>query len=536
MNQFKTFLLIIMVIFFTACGGGGSGGSSSDVTVIPDNPQTIAIDKIKAYADNDTQSVPTIEDFNDAGVVGVTVDNIDDVNDVIEGLTPGDVDTKEEIQQIVNDLGINIIPTASAGPDKNIEVNKAVTIIGSGTDSDGTIVSYVWKKDNTEVDSTASFNYIPTFVGTDTLILTVMDDDGATASDSMNVVVVDVLPINQVPTANAGADKNVEVNTAVNIIGSGTDSDGTIVSYVWKKGNTILASTVSFEYTPTAVGTDTLTLIITDDDGASASDSMNVIVEAVPPTNQAPVADAGNDQSVLISETVMLNGSESSDPNSDAISYSWSFTNRPNGSSASLLSTTAMKPTFTADVAGTYVLSLVVNDGTLNSSPDSVTVIATAVPNTALTFENNTPYFISDCYSNDCPGIATSEINVAGAATSIEKVTITLDVTHQNLADLLIRLISPSGTSIILSDPDPEYAFFDWSWNYRDTIFDDHAAISILDAVVDTSSGNITGTYRPEEALDIFIGEDADGTWKLQVEDWVWVHEGTLNSWSITIK
>jgi len=174
-----------MVVFFTACGGGGG----ETPTVISDNPQTIAMDKIKAYADNNTQSVPTIEDYVDAGVVGVTSDNIADVNEVVSGLTSSDVDTKEEIQKIVDDLGINILPTAYAGPDKSIEVNQAITITGSGTDRDGTIVSYEWTKDSIVVASTPSFEYIPTVEGTDTLTLTVMDDDGATASDSMDVTV-----------------------------------------------------------------------------------------------------------------------------------------------------------------------------------------------------------------------------------------------------------------------------------------------------------------------------------------------------------
>ena len=78
--------------------------------------------------------------------------------------------------------------------------------------------------------------------------------------------------------ANAGNDLSVEENTVVTITGSGIDSDGTIVSYEWKKGSTVLANTASFSYTSIAVGTDTLTLTVMDDDGATASDSMNVDV------------------------------------------------------------------------------------------------------------------------------------------------------------------------------------------------------------------------------------------------------------------
>ncbi|WP_223892521.1 PKD domain-containing protein, partial [Sulfurovum sp. TSL6] len=125
--------------------------------------------------------------------------------------------------------------------------------------------------------------------------LTVTDDDGATATDSMNVTVTAVPPANIPPIADAGADQNVEVNQSITITGSGTDSDGNITAYEWKKGTTILATTASFSYTPDTVGTDTLTLTVTDDDGATATDSMNVTVTAVPPAYTAYIDDFSTD-------------------------------------------------------------------------------------------------------------------------------------------------------------------------------------------------------------------------------------------------
>lgn len=98
MKQFKMLLLSGMVIFFTACGGGVGEVSYDTNTTYP----PIGILNIISYADDDTQPVPTVEDYTDAGVVGVTVDNIYDVNEVVEGLTSSDVDTTEEIQKIVS--------------------------------------------------------------------------------------------------------------------------------------------------------------------------------------------------------------------------------------------------------------------------------------------------------------------------------------------------------------------------------------------------------------------------------------------------
>jgi len=90
---------------------------------------------------------------------------------------------------------------------------------------------------------------------------------------------------------------------------------------------------------------------------------------------ELPVAKAGPDQNVLTGSTVTLNGSGSPDANGDPLSYNWSFVSRPAGSSAVLSDATVVKPTFTADVDGKYVLQLVVNDGTVDSSPD-VTIVS----------------------------------------------------------------------------------------------------------------------------------------------------------------
>ncbi len=91
-----------------------------------------------------------------------------------------------------SDSGNNIAPTANAGSDKNVEVNQVVTITGSGTDIDGMIVSYEWAKGTTVLATTASFDYIPTAVGTDILILTIMDNNGDTDSDTMDVTVTKI--------------------------------------------------------------------------------------------------------------------------------------------------------------------------------------------------------------------------------------------------------------------------------------------------------------------------------------------------------
>ena len=95
------------------------------------------------------------------------------------------------------------------------------------------------------------------------------------------------------------------------------------------------------------------------------------------PEQQSPIANAGRDQSVATGAVVTLDGSESTDPEGQSISYEWSFVNKPTGSTAQLSSTTAPRPSFTADLAGSYERELVVNDGELDSVADRVVVTAT---------------------------------------------------------------------------------------------------------------------------------------------------------------
>ncbi len=178
--------------------------------------------------------------------------------------------------------GGNTPPTANAGEDQSVEVNQTIQINGTGNDSDGTIVSYQWSNDSVVVANTASFTYTPDTVESQTLTLTVTDNNGTTASDEMVLTVTAVPLPNTPPTANAGVDKSTQVNQSVTINGTGNDSDGSITSYEWISGSTVLSNSASFTYTPTIEGNETLTLTVTDNEGATASDDMLLTVTPAP--------------------------------------------------------------------------------------------------------------------------------------------------------------------------------------------------------------------------------------------------------------
>ena len=111
-----------------------------------------------------------------------------------------------------------------------------------------------------------------------------------------------------------------------------------------------------------------------NDKGRFALNTTAFLASAGSTTNLPPTADAGPDQEVVVDETAQLDGNGSSDPDGGSLTYNWQFLNKPFGSSAFLLNPSAVNPTFVPDVPGDYVVQLIVNDGTVDSDPDQVTI------------------------------------------------------------------------------------------------------------------------------------------------------------------
>lgn len=101
---------------------------------------------------------------------------------------------------------------------------------------------------------------------------------------------------------------------------------------------------------------------------------------SVPDVNTAPVADAGPDQTATVGETVTLDGSASSDADSDPLTFLWSVAGRPGGSTADLTNADGEQPSITPDLAGSYDIQLIVNDGKRDSNPDTVSVAVSSPP------------------------------------------------------------------------------------------------------------------------------------------------------------
>ena len=199
------------------------------------------------------------------------------------------------------------------------------------------------------------------------------------------------IPLSPLPVANAGPDQSVLKGSLVTLDGSGSSTaNGVNPSYRWSFTSKPAGSTATLSspiavhptFTPDLDGSYVLSLVVNDGQIDSAADTVTIAA-----ANAAPVANAGSDQTVVKGTLVTIDGSGSSDANRDALAYTWSFISMPAGSTAALSSPTAVKPTFTADLDGSYVVSLVVNDGQVASVPDTVVIRAVRY---AFTFDDGT--------------------------------------------------------------------------------------------------------------------------------------------------
>ncbi|WP_020558988.1 DUF1566 domain-containing protein [Thiofilum flexile] len=190
----------------------------------------------------------------------------------------------------------NELPVAKAGADVTVTSKQVVTLDGSqSTDTDGRIVSYSWKQTfGPAVELTNSTNSQLQFtapeVSVDTVFtfeLTVQDDAGAKATDTVTVLVK--ANSNKAPVANAGADQSVASNTPFVLFGKGTDTDGTVVSYQWTQvsGPAVTLSdanqaNIAFKTPTVAIATNLVfSLKVTDDKGATHTDTVTIQVKPV---------------------------------------------------------------------------------------------------------------------------------------------------------------------------------------------------------------------------------------------------------------
>jgi len=280
----------------------------------------------------------------------------------------------------------NSAPVAKAGSAQSVAVLTEVMLDGTGSsDADGNLITYKWAIVSKPAGSEAVLKFpttpIPKFTADKVGIYVVglVVNDGRFDSEP-SVVTVQAFVANVSPVANAGTAQNAVVGTPVQLDGrKSSDANLDQLTFNWalvsvpdKSTAALVAKNSSTPtFTPDQPGTYVFSLIVND---GKVDSAVSVVVITSSMANVAPVASAGENQSVYSEATVKLDGALSIDANYDPLTYSWTLVSRPTNSSAVILLPTTVRPTFVADQAGTYVVSLKVNDGKVDSEVSLVII------------------------------------------------------------------------------------------------------------------------------------------------------------------
>lgn len=349
---------------------------------------------------------------------------------------------------------------------------------------DGSICAVGTNRLSSRTYSTGNEDGLPSILSdTGQIVLT-----AAIAAGCAQAVFIHPRPGNEAPTAVAGPDQSATRGVLVQLDGGGSFDDNTASAellYSWTLGapagsasSLTGAATATPTFTPDLPGNYVATLTVTDEGGLSDQDEVLISTE-----NMAPTADAGINLLVPVGEAAALDGSGSSDPEGDPLSFDWSLDSQPTGSLTVIVGDDQETASLTPDVAGDYQISLVVTDAFgAASNPASVIYTATEEP-----LPEDEILEASDLVFNLAPGQVTTRGNQVALLNHLRQAVAAIQIGD------LDEAIHKLETSISRTDGCPERGSPDGNGPGRDWITDCDAQNQIyplLVSALDSLSGS----------------------------------------------
>ena len=295
----------------------------------------------------------------------------------------------------------------------NVNAAEVVTLSAEVSDPDGNNISYLWQQtsgasidiidgNESEASFTAPTVDAPVELG---FALTVFDNLGASSTSSATVTVSD----NLAPQVDAGADQSVSPGATVDLLGSASDSDGSVVDIAWQQESGSIVSlssnsTLDTSFTAPSANSSELTLVfqlsVTDDRGASATDTVTVLVAADQGSAIVYRVDVAENSNGTIHVATTM------DPEQESLTYSLSGTDADDFSidsssgAISFTSTPDYEVPTDANTDNAYELTFAVSNGTTTTLQELVITVTnidepptiTSAPSTS-TSENTTTTF-----------------------------------------------------------------------------------------------------------------------------------------------
>ncbi|MCO4772437.1 MAG: PKD domain-containing protein [Deltaproteobacteria bacterium] len=436
-------------------------------------------------------------------------------------------------------------PTADAGGPYAVDQGVGLTVDGSASsDAEGAIVSWDWDCDTdgvvdaTGVSATCTY----TTVGTATLTLTVTDGAGLTNSATSTVTVSNVAPV-----ADAGGPYTGDEGAGIAVDGSASTDLGGIVDYAWDCDTDGVVDVSGASATASCAypdqGTFTVSLVVTDNDGATATATGTVTVANVAPAISSVTAPNGDEGATLSFSA------SAADVAADTVVYGWDFGDGNTDVGAAVTHVYANNGAYTVTVTASD------EDGGVSTSSSTVTIGNVAPTFTSVLAptsldEGSSGSFsavVDDVGSADVPSLAVTwswgdgtadDAGLSATHTYDDDgtFTVTISVTDQDggvttqTATVVVANIAP-----VITSSAPTSAIQGTVYSYVPTVVDPGAEVFVWTLSASASSNTAFDTATGEITWTPDAADAAQGTFNLVLD--VVDGDGGADSeaWTVTV-
>ncbi len=263
--------------------------------------------------------------------------------------------SSDELTVTVN----NVAPTiTNLTGDSSVKEGDRANFSASATDPGSDELSYTWDFGDGETATGTDVTHAFAQNGNYTVTATVTDDDGAFTNSTLEVVVNNVAPVIESLTGDTEVNEGDVANFSAIAIDSGNDE----LTYSWDFGDDSEAVTGrDVNHTFFDNGDYIVTLTVTDSDGASTSQTLDVAVSNIAPT----ITEASGDRIINEGDTASFTAS-ATDPGNDTLTYTWNLAD------GTELTGSNVSHTFIED--GEYDVNLIVTDDDGATATQTLTI------------------------------------------------------------------------------------------------------------------------------------------------------------------
>lgn len=376
----------------------------------------------------------------------------------------------------VNTANGNTPPVANAGPNYTIPHSTAFILKGAATDADGDSLTYCWEQMDNQVSTQPPLS-------TSTSGPNVTSDSPKVSPDRYIPNFASVLNGNLAPTWEVVPTVARTMNFALTVRDNNTPNGGQT-----HRDDTVI----------TFAGTGPFALTAPAENVNWQGGSTQTVTWSLGGSNAAPINTAN--VNILISTD---NGA----------TFSMLLANTPNDGSQSVT-----MPSVHAQQCRIMVEAV----GNIFYAVSRSFAIGYTISTTCNTYSNTNALAIPDGLAANTGGPIVSNTISVPITGVISDVNIGLDVDHTWPNDLIIRVVSPTGTAVPV-------------WN-RACAGNDNFDVTLNDgSPAFTCVANMTGTFSPSSPLAAFNGLEANGIWTLTAQDFWNADTGSVADWSITV-